>query len=163
GAPWDGQRGGIVAFFVSGTFDLSNGAVSADGLGFRGGAVSPTTTGNSGCTQLDYTNSDGAPKGEGIATTANNGRGAVSNRAGASATASDGLGGGGAGGSIYIRVVGNAAICGGGTVFAEGGDGGSTTATGVGPGGGGAGGRLFIQSSNSCSITAANYGGGANG
>jgi hypothetical protein len=57
-APWDGQKGGVVAFLVAGEF-VNNGAVEADERGFRGG-VFVNQTSPYGCAALDYPNTDPA-------------------------------------------------------------------------------------------------------
>jgi hypothetical protein len=157
GAAWDGQRGGIIAFLVSGTFDLSNGTVDASGLGFRGGSVSATTTGNSGCSALDYGNADGAPKGEGIGASSSNGRGAVANGAGGGDCASAGGGGGGnaTNGGLGSNSASNgtAGGVGGGSLTYDlkdhltlgGGGGAGNNAQGAATAGGNGGGAIFIR------------------
>lgn len=68
-----------------------------------------------------------------------------------SGSATDAASGGGAGGTIYLRIAG-AATC--GTIQATGGTGGSTGSIAIGPGGGGGGGRvLFQKGSGTCTLT----------
>jgi MYXO-CTERM domain-containing protein len=72
----------------------------------------------------------------------------------------DGQAGGGAGGTVIIRVEGALGIpC--ANIQAKGGAGGNTTSAGVGAGGGGAGGRVLVQASNAC--TSSVVGGGVGG
>lgn len=64
---WNGERGGIVAFQVTGTLELNHN-IHADGKGFRGGARSQNHGAETNC---DYTvyrsnSSNHAEKGEGI-------------------------------------------------------------------------------------------------
>ncbi|MGE0331994.1 MAG: beta strand repeat-containing protein [Ramlibacter sp.] len=67
--PWDGTSGGIVAFDVAGTLDLS-GTINASGYGFRGGAGRVLGGGGSNAnTAVRFSSSqnNGAMKGEGTA------------------------------------------------------------------------------------------------
>jgi Bacterial Ig-like domain len=74
----------------------------------------------------------------------------------AAASANDAQSGGGAGGSIYLRLRANAAC---GTIRAAGGNGGSTGFVEHGPGGGGGGGRILLQAvmrAGSCTLSVNN-------
>ncbi len=68
---WDGNRGGVLAFDVTGTLTLGSATISLNGLGFRGGAARGSTTGSGANT--DYRtlvgNLANGTKGEGIAGT----------------------------------------------------------------------------------------------
>ncbi|HEX8698892.1 MAG TPA: Ig-like domain-containing protein, partial [Myxococcaceae bacterium] len=69
----------------------------------------------------------------------------------ASTITTDAASGGGAGGTLYLRIAGSATC---GTLQAAGGTGGSTHGVAVGPGGGGGGGRiLFQKGSGTCAAT----------
>jgi hypothetical protein len=100
GSTWDGQIGGIVAVHVNGTAVI-DGKILADGLGFRGGALS-TNGGTTGdfTTYRTATVADAAEKGESIAglasTLANGqyGRGAPANGGGGGNNHNGGGGGG---------------------------------------------------------------------
>lgn len=108
--PWDGDRGGVVAIHVLGALAV-DGAISASGAGFRGGALDPDTT----AAAIDNTTwrsplgADGAEKGESIAGFAleydaaggRYGRGAPAN-GGGGGTAHNGGGGGGANASSSL-------------------------------------------------------------
>ncbi len=61
-APWDGRRGGVVAFLAQGTVN-NDGAISASGRGFRGGIT--INGGGDGCAELNEEWPGGSPKGEG--------------------------------------------------------------------------------------------------
>ena len=97
---WDGNIGGVVAVQVTGTLTLS-GSVTADALGFRGGAVSAGY--ESGCEPTVYASSSTnyAFKGEGIYTATNTAyatsRGKILTGGGGG---SDDNGGGGGGGNF---------------------------------------------------------------
>ncbi|HEY8076259.1 MAG TPA: hypothetical protein VIF62_19170, partial [Labilithrix sp.] len=66
GSPWDGSKGGIVAFLATGVVTI-DGALGASGAGFRGG-VGVRVGGFGNCALLDGTPATGyAAKGEGIA------------------------------------------------------------------------------------------------
>jgi MYXO-CTERM domain-containing protein len=108
--PWDGTKGGVVAFFAQGTV-TNTASINADGQGLRGGVVENAAT-TYGCTALDGFSvvggvaTGGAHKGEGLvpsayATTtvgapnAIYGRGNVSIGAGGGDCHNSGGGGGG--------------------------------------------------------------------
>ncbi len=105
-AQWDGATGGVVAVHVSGT--LSNaGAISANGAGFRGGAVNNNSGANYNITGYRSTDANQAgTKGESIAGFQTEydtlggryGRGAPAN-GGGGGNAHNGGGGGGANGN----------------------------------------------------------------
>jgi hypothetical protein len=128
GLAWDGNCGGVIAFWVTGTLTLG-GNITADGLGLRGGSKN-TPNGYSACDGITYAVALGqryAGKGEGIYLNTNaaqtGGRGKM-------------LNGGGGGNDV------NAGGGGGGN-FSSGGDGGSgwvPAGTGCAPGVGGLGG-----------------------
>lgn len=67
GVPWDGNVGGVIAFYVGGKLDMKA-SINADGIGFRGGAASGPDGGT--CDATRWRNSGGsalyAYKGEGI-------------------------------------------------------------------------------------------------
>lgn len=98
---WNGNVGGVVAFQVGGTLTLAN-SVTADGQGFRGGAISSAYEVTCEPTVYDATSSNYAYKGEGIYTsttinyTTHTGRGSLLNGGGGG---SDDNGGGGGGGN----------------------------------------------------------------
>lgn len=127
---WNGTTGGLLAFQVNGTLTLANN-LSANGCGFRGGAVSTNFySGGTGCTTTEYIRTSNhtraGRKGEGIYRTTNNdflyARGKLLN--------------GGGGGSERINCGG-----GGGGNYTTGGTGGiGWSCTPPGPGGGGLGG-----------------------
>lgn len=100
GAPWDGGKGGIIAFGATGTVTL-NADIDASGIGFRGGQVSthvPCNAGPSGYNGYVCTAADGwgAEKGESIALTGTDdyARGAPANGGGGGNDRSTGGGGG---------------------------------------------------------------------
>ncbi len=66
GKPWDGQSGGVIAMLVTGAVN-NNGAISADGLGFRGGSYVQDTSGTLACAAMDLAPPQGAQRGEGVA------------------------------------------------------------------------------------------------
>ena len=102
GVAWNGQVGGVVAFQVGGTLTLGS-SVTADGLGFRGGAVNSTAY-EVTCEPnvYDTTSTKYGFKGEGIyasptiSYTSHTGRGPLLNGGGGG---SDDNGGGGGGGN----------------------------------------------------------------
>lgn len=61
---WDGSRGGVVAFFASGTVDLA-GDLDAEGAGFRGGSRGQDQIAFD-VTDLDPLATEGGGKGEGL-------------------------------------------------------------------------------------------------
>lgn len=172
---WDGNIGGVVAIQVSGTLTLSK-SITADGLGFRGGAVSANY--ESSCEPAVYTSSSTnyANKGEGIylATDANyaGGRGKIINGGGGG---SDDNGGGGGGGNFTFGGDGGpgwtctAATASGGLgglalsaysigsrIFMGGGGGGGQQNNSLGTAGGNGGGIILIKATTlatSCSGT----------
>jgi hypothetical protein len=107
--PWDGARGGIVAFLAQGAVTLdAAGTITADGAGFRGGVLQDAAVAVYGCTALDGAALTGyAAKGEGVATAAysaaqpvlRGGRGNVANGGGGGDCRKAGGGGGGNGGT----------------------------------------------------------------
>lgn len=105
---WDGSSGGVVAIHVGGTPTAStgsatvNGAIHADGRGFRGGVVAQQTV-VFGVTSYVCANPDGAQKGEGIgagiySSVNNRCRGAPANGGGGGNNHNSGGGGGANGG-----------------------------------------------------------------
>lgn len=54
GLTWDGNVGGVVAFYVTNTLTLNH-QIIADGLGFTGGAVSNNAAGDLTCVNTSYT------------------------------------------------------------------------------------------------------------
>ncbi len=98
--PWDGNRGGVVAFWVQGTLTLG-GNITADAVGFRGG-VKNTPNGYSACEGTTYATTTAtryAGKGESIylnTTAAYTGaRGKILNGGGGGNDVNAGGGGGG--------------------------------------------------------------------
>ena len=116
GQAWNGETGGIVAVHASGTVSV-NGNIDADGIGFRGGAL--TTNGASTSDYTTYRTSstvESASKGESIAghpatlTNGANGRGAPANGGGGGNTHNAG-GGGGANGNSGDSWTGAGVMC----------------------------------------------------
>ena len=164
GLDWDGNVGGVVAFYVTNTLTLNH-RVSADGLGFLGGAVSAAA--DEACANSVYiTNSNlKAFKGEGIYknTSANftNGRAKIINGGGGGSQNNTGGGGGGnytAGGDGGLGWTCTAANSGYGIgglslvgqisasrIFMGGGGGGGQGNNGVSSPGGDGGGILLIK------------------
>ncbi len=145
---WNGTTGGILALQVTGTLTLAH-TISANGSGFRGGAVSANYySGGSGCTTSEYIRTSNhtraGQKGEGIYKTSNNdflyARGTLLN--------------GGGGGSERINCGG-----GGGGNFTSGGEGGFGWSC-AGPGGGGLGGLSLAAQISSSRIFMGGGGGG---
>lgn len=107
--PWDGSRGGIVAFLAQGSVALvPSGSITADGAGFRGGLLQNGGSVVLGCKLLDGGAGVGyAAKGEGIASSAysaslpvlQGGRGNVANGGGGGDCRKAGGAGGGNGGT----------------------------------------------------------------
>ena len=105
---WNGSTGGVVAVIVDGTATI-NGTISANALGFRGGAIDNDTTaaGTDVTAYVAATTADGGEKGESIAgaQTAYDGlggrynRGAPANGGGGGNAHNAGGGGGANGGS----------------------------------------------------------------
>lgn len=97
--PWDGEKGGIVALFASGTLSIQ-GVVSASGAGFRGGAAS-TPGGTTAIFALGTPSDGGGAKGEGLDPMGwtRYGRGNVATGAGGGNASRAGGGGGGGGGA----------------------------------------------------------------
>lgn len=105
---WNGSTGGVVAVLVDGTLTV-NGAINADGRGFRGGAVDNASqgAGTDVSAFLSTAQADGAEKGEGIAGSQSTydtlggryGRGAPANGGGGGNSHNSGGGGGANGGS----------------------------------------------------------------
>lgn len=167
--PWNGSIGGVVAFLVNGTLTLG-GNISADGLGFRGGAKN-TPNGYTNCDATTYTTAVAtryAGKGEGIyfPTNANYGaaRGKILNGGGGGNDVNAGGGGGGnyssggdggvgwvpagtgcspgVGGLAGISLAANIS---GSRLFMGGGGGGGHENDGVGTAGGNGGGLVLIR------------------
>ena len=113
GLNWDGNRGGVIAFYVNGNLNLRHN-ISANGIGFRGGLVSGED--GSACDNNTYRTSAGnaqfALKGEGIYLTTSNQKAACgkSVNGGGGGNVHNGGGGGGAnftsGGTGYFGWVG---------------------------------------------------------
>lgn len=175
GVAWNGNVGGVVAFQVGGTLTLSN-SVSADGIGFRGGAGSGNYESTCEPSVYDATSSNYAYKGEGIdgsstiTYTTHTGRGPLANGGGGGSDDNGGGGGGsnytsgGQGGQGWTCTTTNASGgLGGlglgtyialGRVFMGGGGGGGQQNNSVGTSGGNGGGIVFIkanQLATSCS------------
>ena len=98
-APWDGSQGGVLALLASGTV-LNEGAVSADGAGFRGGAFAVMSSQPFGCVAPNQSfATGGARKGEGLFSAVpgapTHGFGALGNGAGGGNCHDSGGGGGG--------------------------------------------------------------------
>lgn len=97
---WDGTRGGVLAWMVSGTLDVQSGAsLSAAASGFRGGICGiPGSASN--VTSYDVPNGSGGGKGEGLDSRwfLLFGRGAVANAGGGGNGLNAGGGGGGGAG-----------------------------------------------------------------
>ena len=120
GMAWDGTRGGVIAIHTTGTLTL-NAAITANGIGFRGGAVdnfSQTEATGPYTTMRSTVAADGGEKGEGIAgfqTTYDGlngryGRGAAAN-AGGGGNSHNAGGGGGANGANGNTWSGNGVMC----------------------------------------------------
>jgi hypothetical protein len=100
--PWDGERGGIVAFLVADVLALT-GTVSADSAGFRGGVgvldpLSPTGCGG----LLSWPAPEGGMRGEGVSLgwdPASTGQGNLANGGGGGVCQNGGGAGGGNGGA----------------------------------------------------------------
>lgn len=101
-APWNGTRGGVLAFLATDAV-LNQGLISADGAGFQGGVFSTSTRGG-GCTEINESAATGgANKGQGIFSAVpgapTHGYGALANGAGGGNCEDGGGGGGGHGGA----------------------------------------------------------------
>jgi hypothetical protein len=97
GLAWNGSSGGVLSIRVNGTLTL-NGAISMDGMGFRGGSFS-TPAGDCSITTYRTNGTHLGYKGEGIAIEPNgnlNGRGPLANGGGGG----NGHNAGGGGGSL---------------------------------------------------------------
>jgi hypothetical protein len=157
-SPWDGASGGVVAFLATGTV-TNSGAITADGLGFRGGLPIDDPAGSYTCLDLNEPSPLGAERGEGISLASygpmSTGFGNVWNGGGGGNCHNAGGGGGGngsrggTGGVAYDGpVVGG---LGGGALscqrcLAFGGGGGTSHQHAMGAGIGGAGGGIvFIR------------------
>ena len=152
---WDGARGGVVAFMVSGVLTL-DGDIDAAGAGFRGGVRNTANTGSS--TAWDTSSTLGAGKGEGTdgRSAALYGRGCYRSaggggngrKAGGAGGAGGGNGGGGAlseNGTANTGGIGGVAPAGPGRLFAGGGGGaGHIDAASTGSLGGDGGGIVWI-------------------
>lgn len=97
--PWDGRTGGVVAVLATGEV-LVDGAVRADGAGFRGGLSSQAGEATP-VTSLSTTAEDGGGKAEGLdgSSWLRYGRGALASAAGGGNSSRAGGGGGGGGGA----------------------------------------------------------------
>jgi hypothetical protein len=174
GLAWNGSVGGVVAFYTSGTLTLNH-RIIADGLGFRGGAVSANAPGDYTCINSSYTSTNtmlGA-KGEGIylatVTSYSNGRGKILNGGGGGAENNSGGGGGGnftaggGGGLGYPCTTSNSGYGLGGIslsgqisasrIFMGGGGGGGQENNSVGSNGGNGGGIIFIKANTIATST----------
>ncbi len=159
GLTWDGNVGGVVAFYVTNTLTLNH-RVLADGLGFIGGSVSSNA--DEGCSNSFYRGNDANKgyKGEGIykrtSNTYLNGRGKIINGGGGGSQNNSGGGGGGNytsggdGGLGWTCTSGNSGRGIGGLSLST-----SISASRIFMGGGGGGG----QHNNSAGTNGANGGG----
>ncbi|WP_426745386.1 Ig-like domain-containing protein [Myxococcus faecalis] len=105
-APWDGATGGVLIFLATGAV-TNNGAIHADGRGFRGGIF--WNGSGDGCTGINQAYPGGAQKGEGVVLSAydntdpfvagSSGYGNVANGAGGGICHNSGGGGGGGAGA----------------------------------------------------------------
>ncbi|HQQ95230.1 MAG TPA: T9SS type A sorting domain-containing protein [Bacteroidia bacterium] len=161
GVTWNGNVGGVVAFYTSGTLTLNH-RVQANGLGFRGGAFSSNAAGDFACVNTSYTSTltTLGAKGEGIylatVTSYSNGRGKILNGGGGGSQNNAGGGGGGNftaggdGGLGYPCTVANSGRGLGGISLS-----GQISASRIFMGGGGGGG----QANNSVATAGGNGGG----
>ena len=117
--PWDGSKGGILAFNVRDTLSLSN-DIDVSGKGFRGANIVNPRNNALACNESNYFYSNNpifaGPKGEGIAEVSNskaNGKGPLANGGGGGNGHNSGAGGGsnsstaGKGGKEWISCTGN--------------------------------------------------------
>jgi hypothetical protein len=170
-APWNGSTGGVLAFEATGTVTL-NANISADGLGFRGGAITNDPQNRNNCNTLSSNNDYfydknsllSAFKGEGIAqfdpgkelgrgAQANGGGGGNDHNSGGGGGGSEGAGGGGGRNNEpgILRCKGNFPGVGGRPlefderVFLGGGGGGGHSNNTSGSAGGNGGGIIYIS------------------
>jgi hypothetical protein len=100
GPAWNGNVGGVIAFYVTNTLTLNH-RIIADGLGFRGGSYSSNASGDFACVNTSYTSTltTLGAKGEGIylatVTSFSTGRGKILNGGGGGSENNAGGGGGG--------------------------------------------------------------------
>lgn len=99
--PWDGRKGGVLAFLVKDTLELNNN-IDVTGKGFKGGRVVNTGLNSTNCFTNDYFYPNpsliAAPKGESIANISSNiasGKGASASGGGGGLDHNSGGGGGG--------------------------------------------------------------------
>lgn len=94
---WNGRSGGVLAFLATGTV-FNQGALDADGMGFRGGAAESGVASSSyGCAALDGPAGSGGASGGG----ANKGEGLASALSGAPTQGHGSLANGGGGGNCH--------------------------------------------------------------
>jgi hypothetical protein len=170
--PWDGNRGGVIAFLVNGTLTLNHN-ITADGAGFRGG-VKNTPNSYTACDAATYRTNIGtryAGKGEGIHLTTNaadlGARGKLANGGGGGNDVNAGGGGGsnysaggdggigwtpsGTGCSPSVAGLGGVPLfsyVSGGRIFMGGGGGGGHENDAVGTAGGNGGGIILIRANS---------------
>ncbi|MCK8497269.1 adventurous gliding motility protein AgmC [Myxococcus fulvus] len=106
--PWNGTTGGVLIFLANGAV-TNNGAIHADGLGFRGGVFWNAGNAGDGCTGINQAYPGGAQKGEGVVLSAydntdpfvagSSGYGNIANGAGGGICHNSGGGGGGSAGA----------------------------------------------------------------
>ncbi len=166
GLSWNGNVGGVVAFYVTNTLTLNH-RITADGLGFRGGSYSSNASGDFACVNTSYTSTltTLGAKGEGIylatVTSFSTGRGKILNGGGGGGENNAGGGGGGnysAGGDGGLgypctlansgRGLGGISLSGqisASRIFMGGGGGGGQANNGVSTFGGNGGGIILIK------------------
>jgi hypothetical protein len=166
GLAWNGNVGGVIALEVGTDFTLSH-SITANGIGFRGGAVSSNYYGGgTTCSTIDYATSSTqcAFKGEGIyaVTSATQANGIAKVLNGGGGGGQDINGGGGGGGNFSAGGNGGGGWNGGSGCALPGGGGnpGISLSASIGPsrvylGGGGGGGQQ-----NNSAATAGGNGGG---
>lgn len=174
GITWNGNVGGVVAFYVSNTLTLNH-SILADGLGFRGGSASSNASGDFSCVNTSYTSTltTLGAKGEGIylatVTSYSNGRGKILNGGGGGSENNAGGGGGGNfsaggdGGLGYPCTTTNSGRGLGGIslsaninvsrIFMGGGGGGGQANNSVGTAGGNGGGIILIKANTIATST----------
>lgn len=149
GVAWTGSVGGVIAFSVTGNLILNHN-ISANAIGFRGGAKSGQDGGSceTNTWRTNTGNAKYAAKGEGVAiTTSNNhraGRAKLVNGGGGGIVHNGGGGGGGnytAGGDGYYGYVGGGYCSATTNAGGQGGEAVASSATRVFMGGGGGGGQ----------------------